>query len=118
MIEKLRSRFCCCLCRCAQWYWYWVEYRQILKFHRSKPEPKLSELPLPEILASDIDELDISIQTHGVLRQAGVHTVGRLAQMTPSEILELPGTGERVLKNIVERLSECGLKLREEIDNN
>lgn len=118
MIKKLKSRFCCCMCNCAQWYWYWVEYRQVFKVHRSKPEPKLSDLPLPEILSSDIAELNINVRTYNVLARADVHTVGRLIQMTPDEILSLPHSGERVLEKVVESLQECKLKLREEIDNN
>lgn len=65
-----------------------------------------------EILKTRIEELKFPAKTLNVLSAAGVRTLGGLARKKESDLLELDGVGEKIVKEIKKALSNYGLILK------
>lgn len=65
-----------------------------------------------EILKTRIEELKLPAKTLNVLSVAGVRTLGGLARKKESDLLELDGVGEKMVKEIKKALSNYGLILK------
>lgn len=61
-----------------------------------------------------IDDLELPTYIHSVLSRAGIETVGDLLSKTPSELLGVPGFGQKSLEEVRARLNERGLSLKED----
>jgi DNA-directed RNA polymerase subunit alpha len=58
-----------------------------------------------------IDEVNFSTRTIKVLTEAGVRTISELLKKTADELLDLPGFGEKSLRDLTIELDQMGLSL-------
>ena len=64
----------------------------------------------PEMMLYD---LDISVRTYYRLKRAGIQTVADLCALTDDELRRIPNLGKKSYEEILEKLSENGLFLKE-----
>jgi DNA-directed RNA polymerase subunit alpha len=60
-----------------------------------------------------IEDLDLSERPRNCLKRAQINTVGELIQRTPEELLSITNFGQKSLDEVLQRLDERGLALRE-----
>jgi DNA-directed RNA polymerase subunit alpha len=60
-----------------------------------------------------IEDLDLSERPRNCLKRAQVNTVGELVERTPEELLSITNFGQKSLDEVLMRLDEWGLSLRE-----
>ena len=60
-----------------------------------------------------IEELDLSERPRNCLKRAQINTVGELIERTPEDLLAITNFGQKSLDEVIERLDERGLSLRE-----
>jgi DNA-directed RNA polymerase subunit alpha len=60
-----------------------------------------------------IEDLDLSERPRNCLKRAQINTVGELIQRTPDELLSITNFGQKSLDEVLVRLDERGLALRE-----
>lgn len=60
-----------------------------------------------------IEDLDLSERPRNCLKRAMVNTIGELLQKTPDDLLAITNFGQKSLDEVVQRLDERGLTLRE-----
>jgi DNA-directed RNA polymerase subunit alpha len=60
-----------------------------------------------------IEDLDLSERPRNCLKRAQINTVGELIQRTPDELLSITNFGQKSLDEVLVRLDERGLSLRE-----
>lgn len=79
------------------------------------PPPSAEGPPQDEgILATRVEDLNLSIRAARTLENLGVQTLGDLVQRTEAEMLACKNFGQTSLNEIRERLSEHGLSLRDD----
>jgi DNA-directed RNA polymerase subunit alpha len=66
---------------------------------------------LNENLSRSVDELELSVRSYNCLKNAQIHTIRDLVQMSEPEILKMKNFGRKSLKEIKEILAEMGLSL-------
>lgn len=59
-----------------------------------------------------IEELDFSVRTYNCLKKANVLTVGELAQMSESDLMQIRNFGKKSLTEVKEKLGMLGLSLK------
>lgn len=79
------------------------EFAKVLKDNQKK-----------EIFNKSIDELKLTTRAYNCLKRAGITTVGDLCRRTPEDMMKVRNLGRRCLEEILEKLKELGLQLREE----
>jgi DNA-directed RNA polymerase subunit alpha len=60
-----------------------------------------------------IEDLDLSERPRNCLKRAMVNTIGELLQKTPDDLLAITNFGQKSLDEVVQRLDERGLSLRD-----
>ena len=63
-----------------------------------------------------IEDLGFAQRTYNCLRRGKIFTLGQIATMTQKDLLKVRNLGMKSVKEIVAKLGEYGLSLREEID--
>lgn len=76
-----------------------------------KPDLSPEEEKLKEILATPIDELELTVRSANCLREAKIKTIGELALKSEAEMLKTRNFGKKSLREIREKLSKYGLNL-------
>ena len=71
---------------------------------------------LNENLSRSVDELELSVRSYNCLKNAQIHTIRDLVQMSEPEILKMKNFGRKSLKEIKEILAEMGLSLGMKLD--
>jgi DNA-directed RNA polymerase subunit alpha len=66
---------------------------------------------LNENLSRSVDELELSVRSYNCLKNAQIHSIRDLVQMSEAEILKMKNFGRKSLKEIKEILAEMGLSL-------
>ena len=56
-----------------------------------------------------VEELEFSVRTSNVLREARITTIGQLADKTDSDLLKYQGFGRKCLREVRDILNEMGL---------
>lgn len=64
-----------------------------------------------------IEDLSFSVRSYNCLRRQDVQTVGELAQMTESELLDIRNFGTKSINEVKVKLAQVGLKLRDTPDD-
>lgn len=64
-------------------------------------------------LEMTIEELDLSVRSYNCLKRAGINTVEELIQKTEEEMMKVRNLGKKSLEEIVNRLKELNLSLKE-----
>ncbi len=59
-----------------------------------------------------IEDLDLSVRAYNCLKRANIHTVGELTQKTEEEMMKVRNLGRKSLKQVVTKLREIGLDLK------
>lgn len=67
-----------------------------------------------KVLEMPIEELDLSVRSYNCLKRAGINTVQDLIQRSEEEMLKVRNLGKKSLQEVVTKLAELGLSLREE----
>jgi len=67
-------------------------------------------------LSQKIDNLDFSVRTFNCLRRGGIETLSQLVQSTVHDLQKLRNLGNRSLKEIIYKLNDMGLSLKEETE--
>ncbi|MBC7288278.1 MAG: DNA-directed RNA polymerase subunit alpha [Armatimonadetes bacterium] len=65
------------------------------------------------ILEQPIEDVDFSVRTYNCLKKSGINTIGDICERTADELLAIRGLGEHSLREIIEKLAQWDLKLRE-----
>ena len=59
-----------------------------------------------------IEDLDLSVRSYNCLKRANINTVGELTQKTEEEMMKVRNLGRKSLKEVVQKLNEIGLSLK------
>lgn len=73
------------------------------------------EDPKIKALETTIEDLDLSVRAYNCLKRANIHTVQDLVNKTESEMMKIRNLGKKSLKEVLDKVKEQGLSLREEI---
>lgn len=63
---------------------------------------------------TDIADLDLSVRAYNCLRRARINTIGELAKKSVTDLMKVRNLGRKCLKEIIEKLRELGIELKEE----
>jgi len=66
------------------------------------------------ILATSIDELELTVRSYNCLKRAGINNVQELINKTPDEMMKVRNLGRKSLDEVLAKLDELGLKLKSE----
>ena len=67
-------------------------------------------------LEMNIDELELSVRSYNCLKRAGINTVEELCNKTPEDMMKVRNLGRKSLEEVLTKLKELGLSLRQEDD--
>ena len=59
-----------------------------------------------------IEDLNLSVRSYNCLKRANINTVGELTQKTEEEMMKVRNLGRKSLKEVVQKLREIGLDLK------
>ena len=65
-------------------------------------------------LSAIIEDLDFSVRTYNCLKRAQINTVGDLVAKTMDEMIKVRNLGKKSLEEIIEKLDELELKLKDQ----
>jgi DNA-directed RNA polymerase subunit alpha len=71
------------------------------------------ESELEKVLELTIEELDLSVRSYNCLKRAGINTVEELIRKTEDEMMKVRNLGKKSLEEVVNKLDELGLALKE-----
>ena len=77
-----------------------------------KPESGSTE----NVININIDELELSVRSYNCLKRAGINTVGELVNKTADDMMKVRNLGRKSLDEVLAKLKELGLSLRESED--
>ena len=69
-----------------------------------------------KVLATLIEDMEMSVRAHNCLKRAGISTIGELIEKTEDELLRLPNFGRRTFDEIKATLEKLGLHLKSSED--
>jgi len=72
------------------------------------------EDPRQKALELSVDDLDFSVRAYNCLKRANIATIQDLANMTESEVIKIRNLGKKSLKEVLDKIKELGLELKEE----
>ena len=64
-------------------------------------------------LETSIDDLDFSVRAYNCLKRANIHTLQDLVNKDESEIMKIRNLGKKSLKEVLDKIKEMGLDLKE-----
>lgn len=76
-------------------------------------EPESSSLISEDLLKASVEELDLPVRITNALKAIEVDTIGKLIEVSPSQLMKAKNLGAKSLSLISEKLTERGLKLSE-----
>ena len=65
-----------------------------------------------KVLEMNIDELELSVRSYNCLKRAGINTVEELCNKTPDDMMKVRNLGRKSLEEVLGKLQELGLQLR------
>lgn len=69
-----------------------------------------------KILEMTIEELDLSVRSYNCLKRAGINTVEELTLKTEEDMIKVRNLGRKSLEEVIHKLNELGLSLKESED--
>lgn len=66
-----------------------------------------------KVLEMSIDELELSVRSYNCLKRAGINTVEELTNKTAEDMMKVRNLGKKSLEEVVGKLEELGLSLKE-----
>jgi len=92
-------------------------------FHNLSENAKTAEIMVEKeedgkekALEMNIDELELSVRSYNCLKRAGINTVEELCNKTPDDMMKVRNLGRKSLEEVLTKLKELGLSLRQEDD--
>ena len=73
-----------------------------------------TEDPKVKALETSIEDLDFSVRAYNCLKRAGIHTLQDLVNKSESEMMKIRNLGKKSLKEVLDKIKEMNLSLREE----
>lgn len=73
-----------------------------------------TEDPKQKALETSIEDLDLSVRAYNCLKRAGIHTLHDLINKSPMEMMKIRNLGKKSLKEVLDKVKEMGLSLRED----
>lgn len=73
-----------------------------------------TEDPKVKALETSIDDLDFSVRAYNCLKRANIHTLQDLVNMSESEMMKIRNLGKKSLKEVLDKVKELGLSLRDD----
>ena len=67
-----------------------------------------------QTLEMTVEELDLSVRSFNCLKRANIHKVGDLIEKTEEEMMKVRNLGKKSLDEVVQKLAQFGLSLRQE----
>jgi len=67
-----------------------------------------------KVLEMTIEELDLSVRSYNCLKRAGINSVHELCSKTEEEMMKVRNLGRKSLEEVLEKLVDLGLALRQE----
>ena len=61
----------------------------------------------------NIDELELSVRSYNCLKMAGINTVEELINKSPEDMMKVRNLGKKSLDEVLEKLSELNLQLKQ-----
>jgi DNA-directed RNA polymerase subunit alpha len=77
--------------------------------------PRQEEEVRSKVLDTPIEDVEFSVRTFNCLKKEAVNTLGDLIQRTENELLNIRNFGKRSLEEVLERLVQYNLQLRESL---
>ena len=71
------------------------------------------EDPKVKALETSIEDLDFSVRAYNCLKRANIHTLQDLVNKDESEIMKIRNLGKKSLKEVLDKIKEMGLDLKE-----
>jgi DNA-directed RNA polymerase subunit alpha len=94
-------------------YLTWITEKQSSMMSYMPPEAPLDAESQAK-LSMSVEDLGLSGRSYNCLKNANVKTVGELVNFSPEQLMGLKNFGEKSLTEIVDKLAEMGLYLKEE----
>jgi len=88
---------------------------QVLEEEEEAEVPEEEEA-VNKVLAWPIEEMEFSVRTFNCLKKESVNAVGELVQRTEGELLDIRNFGKRSLEEVIQKLAQFDLQLREPAD--
>ncbi|MFR9308549.1 MAG: DNA-directed RNA polymerase subunit alpha, partial [Lachnospiraceae bacterium] len=66
-----------------------------------------------KVLEMNIDELELSVRSYNCLKRAGINTVEELINKSPEDMMKVRNLGKKSLDEVLEKLSELNLQLKQ-----
>ena len=73
-----------------------------------------TEDPKTKALETSIEDLDFSVRAYNCLKRAGIHTLQDLVNKSESDMMKIRNLGKKSLKEVLNRIKDMGLTLRDE----
>lgn len=73
-----------------------------------------TEDPKTKALETTIEDLDFSVRAYNCLKRAGIHNLQDLVNKSESEMMKIRNLGRKSLKEVLDKVKELGLVLRDE----
>ena len=73
-----------------------------------------TEDPKAKALETPIEDLDFSVRAYNCLKRDGIHTIQDLVNRSESDMMKIRNLGKKSLKEVLDKIRELGLVLREE----
>ena len=70
--------------------------------------------PKAKALETPIEDLDFSVRAYNCLKRDGIHTIQDLVNKSESDMMKIRNLGKKSLKEVLEKVRELGLVLRDE----
>ena len=73
-----------------------------------------TEDPKVKALETTIEDLDFSVRAYNCLKRAGIHTLQDLVNKSESDMMKIRNLGKKSLKEVLDKVRDMGLLLRDE----
>ena len=73
-----------------------------------------TEDPTVKALETPIEDLDFSVRAYNCLKRDGIHTIQDLVNKSESDMMKIRNLGKKSLKEVMDKIKELGLVLRED----
>lgn len=72
------------------------------------------EDPKQKALETSIEDLDFSVRAYNCLKRAGIHTLQDLVNKSDAEVMKIRNLGKKSLKEVLDKVKELDLTLRDD----
>ena len=73
-----------------------------------------TEDPKVKALETSIEDLDFSVRAYNCLKRAGIHTLQDLVNKSESDMMKIRNLGKKSLKEVLDKIRDMGLILRDD----